>query len=68
MKHLITYGDGEVLSVTPEPTEGIMACGTKMLIDTLKNAKIMLDSCGVVTTKIDEYVESHPEELTDDGE
>lgn len=53
-KYLITYDNGVILSISDVPIEGVIACGTNMLISTLSNAKLMLEGLGIDTSVIDE--------------
>jgi len=57
-KHLITYDNGVILSISDAPTDGVIACGTNMLISTLENAKLMFESLGIDTIVIDEKIQS----------
>lgn len=58
-KYLITYDNGVIISISDAPLEGVIACGTNMLISTLENAKLMFESLGYDTSSIDEKINSN---------
>jgi hypothetical protein len=55
MKYLIIYNETEIISITPVDGAEILST-QKMIVATLSEAKTMLDSLSVDTSKIDNYV------------
>lgn len=50
-KYLIVYDNGSVLGVTEAPDSGVIYSNRQFIIDTLANAKVMLNAAGVDYTE-----------------
>lgn len=56
MKYLIIYNETEVMSITPVNGAEILST-QNMIVSSLEEAKVMLDSLNINTDKIDNYKE-----------
>lgn len=56
MKYLIIYNETEIMSITPVAGAEILST-QNMIVSSLEEAKVMLDSLNINTDKIDDYKE-----------
>lgn len=54
-KFLIVYSEIQVISISDIPEGTAVVTPHKYIVETLQNAKLMLNALGVDTSKIDEY-------------
>ena len=57
-KYLITYTNTEILSISDAPEEGVIACGSKMLIATIDDSLIMFSALTFDISKLEKAKEN----------